>query len=165
HEERLRAEASAVAARAVAVEREQAAHVLDAVGDGIFSIAADGTIAYWNRAAGTLTGLAADDVRGRSLAELGEGWGAVASAVPAGLRDERARPVALPVEGADRELWLSFLAVRTQRSVVYAFRDVTAERQLEERQNEFVATVSHELRTPMTAVLGAARTLLRADVD
>jgi len=165
HEERLRLEASAAAARAVAVEREQAAHVLDAVGDGIFAVAADGTIAFWNRAAGTLTGLGADDVLGRSLADLGEGWAAVASSVPAGLHDEPPRPVALPVEGADRELWLSFLAVRTQRSVVYAFRDVTAERQLEERQNEFVATVSHELRTPMTAVLGAARTLLRPDLD
>src|SRR5579885_3290482 len=165
HEERLRLEASAAAARAVAVEREQAAHVLDAVGDGIFAVAADGTIAFWNRAAGTLTGLGADDVLGRSLADLGYGWAAVASSVPAVLHDEPPRPVALPVEGADRELWLSFLAVRTQRSVVYAFRDVTAERQLEERQNEFVATVSHELRTPMTAVLGAARTLLRPDLD
>jgi len=165
HQERLRLEASAAAARAVAVEREQAAQVLEAVGDGIFAVGADGAIAFWNRAAGTLTGLGVDAVRGRSLAELGEGWGAVAATVPAALRDERPRPVTLPVEGADRELWLSFVAVRTQSSVVYAFRDVTAEQQLEQRQSDFIATVSHELRTPMTAVLGAAQTLLRHDVD
>jgi signal transduction histidine kinase len=48
--------------------------------------------------------------------------------------------------------------------VVYAFRDETAERKLDAVQSDFIATVSHELRTPMTAVYGAARTLLRSDV-
>jgi two-component system, OmpR family, phosphate regulon sensor histidine kinase PhoR len=48
--------------------------------------------------------------------------------------------------------------------VVYAFRDLTVERRLEEAKSDFIATVSHELRTPMTAVLGAAKTLLREDI-
>jgi signal transduction histidine kinase len=48
---------------------------------------------------------------------------------------------------------------------VYAFRDITFERRLEESKSDFIATVSHELRTPMTAVLGAATTLLRHDLD
>jgi len=74
--------------------------------------------------------------------------------------------VTLPVEGRSQELWLSFVAVRAREGVVvYAFRDMTAERQLEESKDDFVATVSHELRTPMTAVLGAAKTLLREDVE
>jgi len=64
-----------------------------------------------------------------------------------------------------RELWLSFVGVRTRDGVVYAFRDLTFERQFEESKYEFVATVSHELRTPMTAVLGAANTLLRNDIE
>jgi signal transduction histidine kinase len=73
--------------------------------------------------------------------------------------------VTLPVQIGSRELWLSFLAVRIRDGVVYTFRDTTAERQLEESKHEFIATVSHELRTPMTGVLGAARTLLRDDLE
>src|SRR5439155_6793394 len=45
------------------------------------------------------------------------------------------------------------------------FRDETADRELEAAKSDFIATVSHELRTPMTAVYGAARTLLRPDVE
>jgi two-component system, OmpR family, phosphate regulon sensor histidine kinase PhoR len=36
---------------------------------------------------------------------------------------------------------------------------------LEAAKSDFIATVSHELRTPMTAVLGAAKTLLREDIE
>jgi two-component system phosphate regulon sensor histidine kinase PhoR len=60
-----------------------------------------------------------------------------------------------------RELWLSFVAVRGAADVVYAFRDLTSERRLEEEKTDLVATISHELRTPMAAVYGAAETLLR----
>jgi signal transduction histidine kinase len=76
-----------------------------------------------------------------------------------------ARPVTLPIEIGGRDLWLSFVAVRGADGVVYAFRDVTAERLLEEERSDFVATVSHELRTPMTGVYGAAQTLLRRDSE
>src|ERR687897_798769 len=76
-------------------------------------------------------------------------------------QDAVARPVTLPVELGGRDLWLSFVAVRITDGVVYAFRDVTAETRLEEEKTDFVATISHELRTPMTAVYGAAQTLLR----
>jgi two-component system phosphate regulon sensor histidine kinase PhoR len=48
---------------------------------------------------------------------------------------------------------------------VYAFRDVTDERRLDEEKSDFIATISHELRTPMAAVYGAAETLLRRAVD
>ena len=73
------------------------------------------------------------------------------------------RPLTLPVELGGRDLWLSFVAVRITDGVVYAFRDVTAETRLEEEKTDFVATISHELRTPMTAVYGAAQTLLRRE--
>jgi signal transduction histidine kinase len=73
--------------------------------------------------------------------------------------------VTLPVELDGRELWLSFLAVRSSGGIVYAFRDLTIERRLDEAKSDFVASISHELRTPMTAVLGAAMTLLREDIE
>jgi signal transduction histidine kinase len=64
-----------------------------------------------------------------------------------------------------RELWVSFVAVESAEGVVYAFRDLTGERRLDEEKRDFVATISHELRTPMTGVYGAAQTLLRTDIE
>jgi GAF domain len=49
--ERRRAEASEAAAQAVAAEREQAARLLEAVGDGIFYVRRDGVVRLWNRSA------------------------------------------------------------------------------------------------------------------
>jgi signal transduction histidine kinase len=71
----------------------------------------------------------------------------------------------LPLEIEGRELWLSISGVRFADGVVYAFRNVTEERALDELKGEFVATVSHELRTPLAAIYGSAQTLLRADLE
>src|SRR5262249_20563055 len=49
--DRRRLEVAEAAARAVAAEREQAAHVLEAVGDGILLLGEDGVVRLWNRAA------------------------------------------------------------------------------------------------------------------
>jgi two-component system, OmpR family, phosphate regulon sensor histidine kinase PhoR len=64
-----------------------------------------------------------------------------------------------------RDLWLSFVAVSIPDGIVYAFRDLTSERTLEEEKSDFIATISHELRTPMAAVYGAAQTLLMRDSE
>jgi signal transduction histidine kinase len=48
---------------------------------------------------------------------------------------------------------------------VYAFRDLTEERVIEQMRSDFVATVSHELRTPLAAIYGAAVTLRRPDLQ
>jgi signal transduction histidine kinase len=47
---------------------------------------------------------------------------------------------------------------------IFAFRDISADRVVEEMKREFVATVSHELRGPLTSIYGFAQTLLREDV-
>jgi PAS domain S-box-containing protein len=165
HEDRRQAEAAEAAALATAAQREQSARLLEAVGDGIFYIDGDGFVRFWNRAAELIAGLAAPDVRGRRAAEVVPGWEAIAEQVPVTQGDDVPRAVTLPVDVRGTELWLSFVAVRTFRGVVYAFRDQTAEHELEAAKSDFIATVSHELRTPMTAVYGAARTLLRPDVE
>jgi signal transduction histidine kinase len=47
---------------------------------------------------------------------------------------------------------------------VFAFRDISAERAVEQMKSDFVSMVSHELRTPLTSIYGFAETLLRRDV-
>src|SRR6266480_6600990 len=163
--ERLRAEASEAAAQAVAAEREQAARVLEAVGDGIFYVRRTGVVRFWNRSAELILGLRSDDVLDRAAAEVVPGWPAIAEQVSITEDDSVPRVSRVPVEVGGLELWLSFVAVGRPEGVVYAFRDLTVERELEQAKSDFIATVSHELRTPMTAVYGAARTLLRPDVD
>ena len=75
-----------------------------------------------------------------------------------------ARPETLPLELGGRELWLSISGVGFAEGTVYAFRDLTEERALEQLRSDFVSTVSHELRTPLAAIYGAAMTLRRPDV-
>jgi PAS domain S-box-containing protein len=163
--ERRRLEAAEAAARAIAAEREQAARVLAAVADAIFLVDTDGVVRLWNRAAELVTGVRAARARGRPLAEIFTDWGDVAARIPVPEDGFGARPVTVPVEVAGRELWLSFVAVRIADGIVYAFRDLTAEHRLEEEKSDFIATISHELRTPTAAVHGAARTLLRKDIE
>ena len=164
--ERAQAEAAARAtAEATAAERARAAQVLEAVGDGVVYLRRRGTIRFWNRAAELVTGRSRDEVLNRDVGDVFGGWEAVAAEIPISEASEAARPVTLPVEVDGRELWLSFVAVRMLGGVVYAFRDLTFDRGLEAAKSDFIATVSHELRTPMTAVLGAAKTLLRQDIQ
>ena len=47
---------------------------------------------------------------------------------------------------------------------IFAFRDVSAERIVEQMKSDFVSTVSHRLRAPLTSIYGFAETLLRRDV-
>jgi signal transduction histidine kinase len=163
--ERARLEAAEAAARAVAAEREQAAHVLEAVGDGIFLVDDEGIVRFWNRAAEFVTGIDADGARGEQIAKVLPGWDALAARITVAAGGAAPHPATLPVTVGMRELWLSFVAVRGAAGDVYAFRDVTAERNLDEEKSDFIATVSHELRTPMAAVYGAAETLLREDIE
>jgi len=163
--EQGRAEAAARArAEATAAAREQAARVLEAVGDGVMMVDGDGDLRFWNRSAELITDRARDDVVGNSAERVLKDWPAIAAQIPVSQEAELARPVTLPVEVDGRELWLSFVAVRSPNGVVYTFRDLTLDRGLEAAKSEFIATLSHELRTPMTAVLGAAKTLLRDDI-
>jgi signal transduction histidine kinase len=158
--------ASEQAARREAEERGQAARVLGYVADGVFLIDAEGEVQLWNPAAEAITGLSAEAVLGRTVEEVIPGWGALAQRVPiASAPGACAGPATtVPVEIGDRELWLSVAGVTSADGTVYAFRDRSEERRLEQLKEDFVATVSHELRTPIAAVYGAVQTLEREDV-
>ena len=163
--EQAQAEAAARArAEATAAAREQAARVLEAVGDGVMMVDGDGKLRFWNRSAELITHHARDDVVGRAAGEVLNDWHAIAAEIPISEEAELARPVTLPVDVGGSEFWLSFVAVRGANGIVYTFRDLTVDRGLEAAKSDFIATLSHELRTPMTAVLGAAKTLLRDDI-
>jgi signal transduction histidine kinase len=163
HAERVRLEAGEAAALAIAAAREQAANVLDALDEGIFLVDRSGTVRLWNRAAEHLIGRSAEEVCGGPVTDALPDWQTLVGRIPVADHGATTRATTLPVAAGDRDLWLSFVAVGTPEGVVYAFRDLTAERGLDEQKSELMATISHELRTPMTAVYGAAQTLLRRE--
>ena len=139
--------------------------MLDAVGDGIFLVDGNGTVRLWNRAAALVTGRDAGDVCDGPVTQVFPEWDAIVARIPLAEHGAAARGATLPARVGTRDLWLSFVAVRSADGIVYAFRDLTAERRLEEEKSDFIATISHELRTPMAAVYGAAQTLLSRDSE
>jgi PAS domain S-box-containing protein len=148
-----------------AAERAQAARVLASVGDGVFLVDRTGYVRTWNRAAAIATSLPASAVVDKLAVEAIPGWAAIQSRVTVATAGSTApRPESLPLDLGSREVWLSIHGVAVPDGIVYAFRDLTEERALEQMRTEFVSTVSHELRTPLAAIYGAAMTLRRSDV-
>ena len=148
-----------------AEERAQAARVLATIGDGVVLLDSGGRIRLWNNAARTITGIEERDALGKRAQDLIPGWAEVAERVPVAEAGEPPAATSIPLDLAGRELWLSVSAVGFEDGTVYAFRDLTSERALEELRQDLVATVSHELRTPLAAIYGAALTLRRGDVE
>ncbi len=146
---------------------ERHARVLEHVDDGVFLVDDAGVIRHWNPAARAITGLGEENVLDRPAEDVLPGWETIGSLIPVatepGPGSRSAKTVPLELDG--RELWLSISGVKFADGVVYAFRNLTEERALEELKGEFVATVSHELRTPLAAIYGSAQTLRRDDLE
>jgi two-component system, OmpR family, phosphate regulon sensor histidine kinase PhoR len=150
-------------------QRDQAERVLAHLGDGVVVVDSGGIVRLWNRAAEAITGLRASEVTDRPAEEAIPGWSTIASFVPVankpGDGDGTTTEETVPVDIGERELWLSMVAVALDDDdTVYAFRDATHERRLENLRSQFVATISHELRTPLASLHGAALTLREHDL-
>jgi len=104
----------------------------------------------------------------RHLLRLGEdpeGWTGKRLAEQLGFhpfelaRGGRGEPIREELRLHDRDLQIAVTPVDDGsgmlRGVGVTLRDVTEQRQLNERKDEFVSMVSHELRTPLTSISGA----------
>ncbi len=145
---------------------EQHARLLEHVDNGVVLVDAEQRILYWNPAAEAITGIPTVSALGRCVTDVLPGWDAIVGGVPVSPQPgPAARDATVPLDVSGRELWLSMSGVEFDGGVVYAFRNLTEERALDELKSEFVATVSHELRTPLSAIYGCAQTLRRSDVE
>jgi PAS domain S-box-containing protein len=147
----------------VAMEKERSFAILANIADGIVAVDREGRVVLWNEAAEQITGIAAEDALGRLPAEVLQGSLDSGSDTPSGDR------LVSVVRGRE-EVWLSVTeaVMRDPAGAVsgriFAFRDISADRLVEQMKSDFVSTVSHELRTPLTSIYGFAETLLRQDV-
>jgi PAS domain S-box-containing protein len=152
---------------AEAQERAHAAEALEYVDDGVILVDEAGLVRLWNPTAAMSLRRPAVEAVGRPIAELLDDWATLQSRIPVASEPQvggASRAQTLPVDVQGEERWLSISAVRFPGGTVYAFRDVTDERAVEQMKTDFVSTVSHELRTPLAAIYGAAVTLRRQDV-
>jgi len=147
----------------VSHEQQRGEAILANVADGIVAVDREGKVVLWNPAAERVTGVSQAEALGKTPTEaLGRPLDA-AGGSPGGSR-------LLPIRRGAEEVWLSLSeAVMTDPAGavagrIYAFRDISAERSVEQMKSDFVSTVSHELRTPLTSIYGFAETLLRQDV-
>ena len=145
-------------------QRADAARVLAHVADGVLLLDRSGVVRLWNPAAEGITAIRAGDIVGRAAADAIPGWQEAVDTVPiAPTPDPGHLEVVIPLETERGERWIAIAGVQFFGGTVYAFRDLTDVRRLEELKASFIATASHELRTPLAAVYGAAQTLLRHD--
>jgi PAS domain S-box-containing protein len=145
-------------------QRAEAARVLEHVADGILLLDRNGKVRLWNPAAEGITAIRASDIVGRAAVDAIHGWQDAVETVPVAATPDPGHPeVVIPIETERGERWIAISGVQFFGGTVYAFRDLTDVRRLEELKASFIATASHELRTPLAAVYGAAQTLLRHD--
>jgi two-component system phosphate regulon sensor histidine kinase PhoR len=148
----------------VELERERSVAILANVADGIVAVDREERIVLWNAAAERITGVPSEEALGRSVFDV----------LQRELRSEGGAAPGdrlVPIRRADREVWLSLTEAVMRDPAgdtagrIFAFRDISGERVVEQMRSDFVSTVSHELRAPLTSIYGFAATLLREDVQ
>jgi PAS domain S-box-containing protein len=143
----------------------RAAQALAYVAEAVILLDPVGIVRYWNPGAAALTGIDEPSALGMKADALIPGWDAIEHRLGDRAGSVRTAPLTLPLKLRGDERWLAISCSHFAQGAVFALRDVSNEHGLEEARRELVATASHELRTPTAAVYGAARTLLRDDIE
>jgi len=149
--------------QSVALEKERSVAILYNIADGIVAVDRDGNVVLWNRAAERITGVPAPEALERTPSEV----------LQRDLESDRDSPAGerlISIRRGAEEIWLSLTEAIMRDPAgavagrIFAFRDISAERVVEQMKSEFVSNVSRELRSPLTSIYGFAETLLRDDV-
>jgi PAS domain S-box-containing protein len=148
----------------VSLEKERSVAILANIADGIVAVDRDGQVVLWNSAAEEITGVPQEEAIGRTTVQvLQRQLESSEAGTPSGQR-------LVSITRGGEEVWLSLSEAVMRDPLgavagrIFAFRDISADRMVEEVKSDFVAAVSHELRTPLTSIYGFAETLLRQDV-
>ncbi len=147
----------------VALEKERSVAILSNIADGIVAVDRDGKVVLWNAAAERITGVPAQEALERTPSDVLQRDLDSDVESPAGER-------LVSIRRGGEDIWLSLTEAIMRDPAgavagrIFAFRDISAERVVEQMKSEFVSNVSRELRSPLTSIYGFAETLLRDDV-
>jgi PAS domain S-box-containing protein len=148
----------------VSVEKERSVAILANIADGIVAVDRDGRVVLWNSAAEQITGVPQEEAIGRTTVQV------LQRQLESGDDDAHPRQRLVSILLGGEEVWLSLSEAVMRDPLgavagrIFAFRDISADRMVEQVKSDFVAAVSHELRTPLTSIYGFAETLLRQDI-
>ena len=146
--------------------RRRSESVINAAGDGIFGINAQGMITIANPAAADMIGYAVHELAGRDLHELVHHTRPDGTPYPVHECPTHAALADGAIHRSDADVYwrkdatafaVEYTATpivqdgRTSGAVV-VFRDITDRREAERLKDQFTALVSHELRTPLTSI-------------
>ena len=126
----------------VALERERSYAILSNIADGIVAVDREGKVVLWNGSAEAITGVPGATALGRTPVEVLQRELASGDEGSAGER-------LLSIQRGGDEVWLSLTEAVMHDPVgsvsgrIFAFRDVSSERIVEEMKSTFVSTVSH----------------------
>jgi two-component system phosphate regulon sensor histidine kinase PhoR len=156
--------------RLVVRERNEREAMLGSMVEGVLAVDTAERIIRLNRAAARLIGVPAGEVQGRSIQEVVRKVD-LQRFVRQILQEEGPVEGDLVMRGNEGERFLQAHGTRLrgdqgqQIGALIVLNDVTRLRRLENLRSEFVANVSHELKTPVTAIKGAAETLLAGALE
>ena len=141
-------------------------NVLEGINHGIVALDAAGLITVMNRNAGSMLGVEAAQIQGRSYRELLDPE--VVKVLDALVEQTRVQGFAMDQQmpkrneqGIDLTLAVGATALQNPEGaagVILVFRDMTATKELErlraldQMKSQFVSNVSHELRPPLTSI-------------
>jgi PAS domain S-box-containing protein len=149
--------------QSVTLEKERSVAILSNIADGIVAVDREGKVVLWNAAAERITGVPAGDALDRLPSDVLQRELESGDDIATGER-------LVSLRRGGEEMWLSLTeaVMRDPAGAVagriFAFRDISSERVVEQMKSEFVSNVSRELRSPLTSIYGFAETLLRDDV-
>ncbi len=160
----------------VTQEKSTLAAILASMAEGLAVLGPDGHLELWNDAMELFTGMPAQEAVGRSWDEImgrmatdvenPQVLGPLREALQQGSKEPTVFEMTLerPVH---RQLLVKVFHIPEETGAPLLgllVRDMTQEKEMEERRNSFISIASHELRTPMTTIVGFSEILLTHEV-
>ena len=148
----------------VSLEKERSVAILANIADGIVAVDRDGHVVLWNSAAEEITGVPQEEAIGLTTLQV------LQRRLESPVTETPSRQRLVSITRGAEEVWLSLSEAVMRDPLgavagrIFAFRDISADRRVEEVKSDFVAAVSLQLRAPLTSIYGFAETLLRQDV-
>jgi PAS domain S-box-containing protein len=158
-------------------EQNKTKFILQSIADGVYTVDRDLHILTFNPAAERITGWREDEARGKPCTTVFHEAGNEMSIHQATLiqqvlssgepvTSDPDAPAILTRDGHPVYISSSASPLRNRENtvvgVVVAFRDVSAERELDRLKSDFVSMVSHELRSPLANLSAAIELMLDA---
>ncbi|MEK7777621.1 MAG: ATP-binding protein, partial [Chloroflexota bacterium] len=160
----------------VTQEKSTLAAILASMAEGLAVLGPDGHLELWNNAMELFTGMPAQEAVGRPWDEMmgrmapdvenPQVLGPLREALHGSAMEPAVFEVTL-VRPIRRQLLVKVFHIPEEAGAPLLgllVRDMTQEKELEERRNSFISIASHELRTPMTTIVGFSEILLTHEV-